>query len=105
MTNIKKSIQTPKPADDLELYELIVAAYPDKFDENGPVDIWDDVMEFIDSNFGGFDNAAELIGRIVYLTNPSSSAITGDLFHCIGPVTISDGQCSMVAAITRKASA
>jgi len=101
MTNLKKHIQ---PASDLELFELIVAAYPNKFDENGPDDIWDEVMEFIDDNFGGFDNAAELIGRIVYLTNPSSSVITGGLFHCIGPVTMSDGQCSMMAAITRKAS-
>lgn len=104
MTNLKKAIQPPKPADDLELYELIVAAYPDKFDENGPDDIWDEVMEFIEDKFGGFDNAAELIGRIVYLTNPSTSAITGEFHHCIGPVTISNGQCSMMAAITRKAS-
>lgn len=41
-------IKTAKPIDDLELYELIVAAYPDRFDENSDEDIWDEVMEFAD---------------------------------------------------------
>ncbi|MFG1487660.1 hypothetical protein ABMA58_00250 [Oceanospirillum sp. HFRX-1_2] len=98
MSTLPKNIT---PASDLELYEVIVAAYPDKFNENGDKDIWDDVMEFVEEEIGDTEAIMELIGRMAYLTNPMQSAITGKARHCIGPVTIADGKVHMMAAIKR----
>ena len=90
-----------KPADDLELYEVIVAAYPDKFQE-GDDDIWDDVMEFVEETFGDIDNVCDLIGRLVLLSSPMVSAISKNAAHCLGKVVIENGQTHMIAAISRK---
>ena len=98
MSTLPKNIT---PASDLELYEVIVAAYPDKFDENADGDIWDDVMEFVEEEIGDTEAIMELIGRMVYLTSPLRSAITDNISHCIGPVTITDNQSHMMAAIQR----
>ena len=94
-----------KPIDELELYELIVAAYPDKFDENSDDDIWDEVMEFAEEEFGDLDNLCELLGRVVLLTSPLGSAISGELSHCLGKVTIQNGQAHMIAAVQRRVNA
>lgn len=88
-----------QPVSDLELYEIIVAAYPDKFDENSDEDIWDDVMDFVWTEFG--DELPDLLGRLVYMTNPAQSAISGELHHCIGKVEIKNGQALMTAAAAR----
>lgn len=95
----------PKPATDLEVYELMVAAFPDKFNEDGPDDIWDDVMEFVDEQFGDFDVLADLLGRLVLLTHPMESALTNQHSHCMGPVEIRDGKVLMMAAIQRQVEA
>lgn len=100
MSTLPKNIT---PASDLELYEVIVAAYPDKFDENAEGDIWDDVMEFVEEEIGDTEAIMELIGRMVYLTNPMQSAIAGKVSHCIGPVTINNNQAHMMSAIQRDA--
>lgn len=91
----------PKPADDLELYELIVAAYPDKFQE-GDDDIWDEVMEFAEEKFGDLENLCDLLGRLVLLASPMVSAISNEVVHCLGQVAIKDGQAQMISAISRK---
>lgn len=61
--------QKINPATDLEAYEVVIAMYPDKFDENSDDDIWDDVMDFIEDELGG-DAFYELLGRLVLLTDP-----------------------------------
>lgn len=93
----------PKPADDLELYELIVAAYPEKFQDEDD-DIWDDVMEFAEEQFGDIDNLCDLLGRLVMLSSPMVSAINKEAFHCLGKVSINDGSVNMISAISRKVS-
>jgi hypothetical protein len=91
-----------KPLTELELYELIVAAYPDEFDESTG-DIWDLVMEFIEEELGDIDVICNLLGRVAMLTSPLGSAISGELYHCLGPVTIKNGTASMTAAVKRPA--
>ncbi|WP_270818318.1 hypothetical protein [Aeromonas sp. Y318-3] len=91
-----------KPATDLELYELLVAAYPDKFSEDGP-DIWDDVMEFAEElvSSGEVEVLSELLGRIVMLASPMQGMIAGESRHSLGKVTIQGNQVLMTSAISR----
>lgn len=88
----------PTPLSALELYELLCAAYPDKFsdDDEG----WDAVMDFADG-IEGVDEIADLLGRIVTLTNPIFSGLTGKAYHALGGVAVKDGQVHMVAAVKR----
>jgi len=58
-----------KPLNDLELYELIIAAYPDKFTEDADDDNWEDVMDFADQ-LSGIDEISDLLGRVTMLTHP-----------------------------------
>jgi len=91
-----------KPLDDLELYELLVAAYPERFDANSEDDLWYEVMDFASEMFANFnernelDNISDLLGRVVMLTNPMQSAISKH------PVSISGDQVNMVSAVSRK---
>jgi hypothetical protein len=89
-----------KALNDLELFELIVAAYPDKFDENADGCIWDEVLEFAE-NLQGFVDLTELLGRVVMLTHPMVSPISGGVSHVLGKVLISSGSISMTAAVKR----
>lgn len=90
-----------KPIDDLELYELIVMAYPDKFDENSDEDIWDDVMEFVEQELGGIDTVSNLLERIVMMTNPIQSCLSNKFYHCLGNVKLKQGEVYMTTAISR----
>lgn len=92
-----------KPASDLELYELLVAAYPDKFNEDGPDDIWDDVMEFAEElvSCGDVDALSELMGRVVMLASPMQGMIAGESRHSLGAMTIQGNQVLMTSAISR----
>ncbi len=101
-------MQNTKPLDDLELYELIVAAYPEKFGarEKAGDDIWDEVMEFIECELCGdqledWQGLARFLGRIVMLTMPMASAVTGVARHCLGPIETSNGKRFMMAAVVR----
>lgn len=87
------------PLTDLEMFDLICAAYPEKaYSDND----WDAVQEFADE-IEGFDAVADLLGRVVMLTMPMSSGLTGRLAHCLGTVVIEDGAAHMVAAVRRDA--
>lgn len=100
------NMENATPASDLEIFELMCAAYPEKFDENAEGCIWDEVMEFAEDKFGdefgGIDVFMEFIGRIVYLTQPVQSAISGGVSHCLGKVEIKDGSALMTSAISRR---
>lgn len=93
---------------DLELFELIVAMYPEKFAarEEAGDDLWDEVMEFVEDDLVGEllcseEGLRELLGRVVLLTMPMASAITGQARHCLGAIEIRNGQAHMNAAVTR----
>lgn len=88
-----------KPLDDLEMFELLQAAYPGKFDDDDDTS-WDNAMEFADS-LTGFDALADLLGRVAMLTMPMESGITKRLSHCLGKITIGDGAAQMVSAVRR----
>ena len=96
------NIKDAKPINDLELFDLIVAAYPDKFNKNDDPDhIWDDVMQFVEEKFGDTVEVCEFLGRIIYLTPLMGSAITGQAAHCLGEVTVKDGKAHMTAVVKR----
>lgn len=95
------------PLSDLELYELLVAAYPEKFDADSEDDLWDDVMEYADELVTDIDvhGLMDLLGRVVMLTHPVKSAISGHIMHALGTVEIVAGwpaQIHMTACVTRK---
>lgn len=89
-----------KPLDDLEMFELLRAAYPEKFtdDEN---ETWEAAQQFADE-ISGWDEIADLLGRVVILTVPIGSCLTGQLAHCLGAVTIKDGAVHIEAAVRRQ---
>lgn len=107
MSHIEKMKKASRISD-LELYELVVAMYPEKFakrDEAGD-DLWDEVMEFVEDELVGEllcdeEGLRDLLGRLVLLTMPMASAITGKARHCLGAVEIRDGQAYMTAAVSR----
>lgn len=107
-----RTMQNAKPLDELELYELVVAMYPKKFadrDEAGD-DIWDEVMEFVEDELVGEllcteEGLRELLGRVLLLTQPIRSELTGELFHALGTVEIKGEQVHMLAHAKAKVEA
>ncbi|MFU4162775.1 hypothetical protein ACM7DV_29490 [Pseudomonas aeruginosa] len=105
MTNATK-MQNAQRISDLELYELVVAMYPEKFaarDEQGD-DLWDEVMEFVEDDLVGEllcteEGLRELLGRVLLLTHPIQSGITGKLYHALGAVEVIGDTVQMQAAV------
>lgn len=58
-------------------------------------------MEFAE-NLSGFDEIADLLGRVVTLTMPMTTTLSGELMHCLGQVDILEGKANMMAAVKRK---
>jgi hypothetical protein len=89
----------PKPLDDLEMFELLQAAYPEKF-PNDDDETWNAAQEFADEILG-WEAVADLLGRVAMLTMPMESGMTKRFSHCLGTVTIKDGAAQMMAAVRR----
>lgn len=87
------------PLDDLEMFELLQAAYPEKFADYED-ETFEAAMNFAD-DLSGFEDLADLLGRVVMLTMPMKSGLTERLSHCLGRVEISDGSASMAAVVRR----
>lgn len=88
-----------KSLDDLEMFELLRAAYPDKFKDDED-ETWEAAQNFA-NEISGFDEIADLLGRVVMLTMPMESGLTKRLSHCLGEITIKDGSVNMIAAVRR----
>lgn len=88
-----------KPLDDLEIFELFSAAYPEKFKDDSD-ETWNSVQEFAEE-IAGTEAVAELLGRVVLLTMPMITGMTKRLSHCLGTVKVSDNRASMIAAVRR----
>ena len=88
-----------KPLDDLEIFELLRLCYPDKFlvDDDATFDA---AIEFAEQ-FSGFNELADLLGRVIMLTMPMSSAITGKQSHCLGKLTMICNSVHMMAVVRR----
>lgn len=95
----KGLIMKPKPLDDLEMFEVLQAAYPEKFGDDSN-DTWDSAQEFADE-LSGWEDIADLLGRIVMLTMPMKSGLTERLSHCLGKIEIKEGVAQMTAAVRR----
>ena len=92
---------TVKPLDDLEMFELLQAAYPEKFADDED-ETFEAALNFAD-DLSGFEELADLLGRVVMLTMPMKSGLTERLSHCIGRVEFAGNSASMVAAVRRDA--
>lgn len=90
-----------QPLDELEMFELMQAAYPEKFPGDDD-DTWEAAQEFADQ-ISGWEDVSELLGRVVMLTMPMESGLTRRVSHCLGRVTVRGGQAQMVAAVRRDA--
>ena len=89
------------PLDDLELYDLIAAAYPEKFKGDSSDDDYDAVMKFVNDMFGK-RTICVLLGRVAMLTMPMTSPLTGEIYHALGKITIADHRVNMVAIVKRR---
>ena len=92
-----------KLLDDLEQYELTVAAYPEKFgvrEEDN--DLWDEVIEFFEETIADPDQVLDLLSRLIYLTMPMGSPLSGRVCHVLGvPEILKDGSIGMMSAVSR----
>lgn len=88
-----------KPLDELEMFELLAAAYPEKFKDEED-ETFNAAQEFADE-LCGWQDIAELLGRVVMLTMPMESGLTKRLSHCLGKVETAGGKAFMTAAVRR----
>jgi hypothetical protein len=89
----------PQPLDDLEMFELLQACYPEKFPDEED-ETFEAALNFA-SELSGFDELADLLGRVAMLTMPMKSGLTERLSHCLGRVKLSDGTAHIVAVVRR----
>lgn len=94
-------MKNAKPLSDLEMYELLKVAYPERFPETTEDD-WDDVLEFAEEEIFGFEDLADLLGRVVMIAPVMNSVLGSNPRHCLGDVRIIDGQVQMTAAVSRE---
>lgn len=102
MSHIPKNF---KPLDDLEQYELMIAAYPEKFGgrEEAGDDLWDEVMEHFEDVTNDSEQVNDLLSRMIYLTMPMGSPLSGRVNHVLGiPAILKDGSIGMMAAVSRE---
>lgn len=94
-----------KLLDDLEQYELMVAAYPEKFGgrEEAGDDLWDEAIEHFEEVTSDSEQVIELLSRIIYLTMPMGSPLSGRMHHVLGvPAILKDGSIGMMSAVSRE---
>ena len=96
-----------KPLNNLEMHELLRLCYPKhiKNDDDEFFDLSADICEnaTVDLGDGVEVTLADLLGRVVMLTMPMRTGMTGRLSHCLGAVTIKADSVDMVAAVRRDA--
>lgn len=89
-----------KPLDDLEMFDLLRAAYPEKF-QNDDDQTYDEALNFA-NEIEGFDAVADLLGRVAMLTMPMQSGLSQTRYHCLGAVTFVGDRAQMTAAVRRE---
>lgn len=90
-----------RPLDDLEMFELMQVAYPEKFQCDDD-ETFDAANEFADE-LQGWEDIADLLGRVAMLTMPMESGMTKRMSHCLGKVSVNNGNAMMVAVVRRDA--
>ncbi|MFA7031829.1 MAG: hypothetical protein WC153_06230 [Candidatus Methanomethylophilaceae archaeon] len=94
----------PQPLDDLEMHELLRLVYPEhiRSDDDAYFELSSEACESPVYLGDGVEvTLAQLLGRVVMLTMPMQSGLTGQWSHCLGEVTIADGAAHMRAAVRR----
>lgn len=86
-------------ASDLEVYEVITTIYPEKFPETEECS-WDEVMEFVEDELGGYYVFADLLGRLVTLTDPGYDP-HGGLWHRFS-TSLSPGSTTRISLMSRQ---
>jgi hypothetical protein len=72
----------PKPLDELEMFELLQAAYPGQFEGDDDIVI-EKALDFV-GEIGDFDVLADLLARVIMLAPQLKSPLTGQIYHCLG---------------------
>lgn len=94
-----------KLLDDLEQYELMIAAYPEIFGgrEEAGDDLWDEVIEYFEEVINDGEQVIDLLSRIIYLAMPMGSPLSGRVSHVLGvPAILKDGSIGMMSAVSRE---
>jgi len=97
-------MKQPQPLDDLEMHDLLRLLYPEhiRSDEDAYFELSQQARESTVDLGDGFEvPLPELLARVVMLTMPMQSNLSGRLAHCLGEVTIADGTAQMRAAVSR----
>lgn len=93
--------------DTLEMHDLLRLIYPEhiRSDDDAYYELSAEICDHATVDLGdGFEvRLADLLGRVVMLALPMRSGLTGELYHCLGAVTIDEGNARMVAAVRRVA--
>lgn len=87
------------PLNDLEMFDLLQAAYPEKFTDDND-DTWNAAQQFADE-ISGWDDIADLLGRVTMLSMPMKSELTEHTSHCLGHIIIKGNHIQMIAAVRR----
>lgn len=93
---------TKRKLDELEMFDVMRLAYPERFKDESD-ETFLAVMDFIE-NMNGFEEIADLLGRVVMLAMPMQSGLTEKLYHCLGNVQVVGGAINMCAAVKRETS-
>jgi hypothetical protein len=97
-----------KRLDDLEMHELLRLIYPDhiKSDDDECFELSQYIGEqTIDLGDGVEVDLFDFLGRVVMLTVPMQSGLTGTWSHCLGKVEVSESTVNMIAAVRRNVEA
>ncbi len=96
-----------KPLDELEMHELLRLLYPEhiRSDDDEYFELSQSICmdATVDLGDGVEVSLADLLGRVVMLTMPMRTGMTGRLSHCLGAVTVNGDSVGMVAAVRRDA--
>lgn len=91
--------------DDLQIHELLIAAFPDKFShyEEDSDEQWDATQEFW-QELAAEDNDLVLndfVVRLLHCTSPMRSPLSGTLNHAFGVPSINGDSVVMMAAVSQ----
>lgn len=94
------------PLSERELFELLIAAFPERLNPIEEIGSWNEVMSFADSLVieMNIEELCDLLGRIVLLTLPTKAAQLGRTVHALGSLKYAaDGSFFITTAVERPA--
>lgn len=98
-------MENSEPLDDLEMHEILRLIYPQHIqsDEDEYFEASRDVCRvWVPLGDGVEVELADLLGRVVMLTMPMQSSLSGKFAHCLGELTKHGDDWQMRAAVRRE---